>query len=238
MNEAAVIGNNALVLDTKEEENKLGRQVSLIEQKAESVVVDSDDGFAYAGELTKQVKQMQAKVTDYWEPMRKTTYEAYKSVTDHKKEMLDPLASAEKILKKKMGAYTLHKEKERREREEELRRQAEAEMNRKLEEAAKAESEGDALGAEMAMTEAEVMENVATTAVIKPEAPVAMKGVCTTKTWKITKVDPTTVPTHVQGVEIRPVDEKAVLRLIKATKGAIKIPGITYEEDVTVSVRK
>lgn len=238
MNEAAVIGNNALVLDTKEEENKLGRQVSLIEQKAESVVVDSDDGFAYAGELTKQVKQMQAKVTDYWEPMRKTTYEAYKSVTDHKKEMLDPLASAEKILKKKMGAYTLHKEKERREREEELRRQAEAEMNRKLEEAAKAESEGDALGAEMAMTEAEVMENVATTAVIKTEAPVAMKGVCTTKTWKITKVDPTTVPTHVQGVEIRPVDEKAVLRLIKATKGAIKIPGITYEEDVTVSVRK
>ena len=236
MNEAAVIGNNALVLDTKEEENKLGRQVSLIEQKAESVVVDSDDGFAYAGELTKQVKQMQAKVTDYWEPMRKTTYEAYKSVTDHKKEMLDPLASAEKILKKKMGAYTL-KEKERREREEELRRQAEAEMNRKLEEAAKAESEGDALGAEMAMTEAEVMENVATTAVIKPEAP-TMKGVSTTKTWKITKVDPTTVPTHVQGVEIRPVDEKAVLRLIKAAKGTIKIPGIAYEEDVAVSVRK
>lgn len=237
MNEAAVIGNNALVLDTKEEENKLGRQVSMIEQKAESVVVNSDDRFAYAGELTKQIKQMQEKVTDYWEPMRKTTYEAYKSVTNHKKEMLDPLASAEKILKKKMGAYTLQKEKERREREEELRRQAEAEMNRKLEEAAKAESEGDALGAEMAMTEAEVMENVATTAVIKPEAP-TMKGVSTTKTWKITKVDPTTVPTHVQGVEIRPVDEKAVLRLIKATKGTIKIPGITYEEDVAVSVRK
>ena len=237
MNEAAVIGNNALVLDTKEEESKLGRQVSLIEQKAESVVVNSDDGFAYAGELTKQVKQMQAKVADYWEPMRKTTYEAYKSVTDHKKEMLDPLASAEKILKKKMGAYTLQKERERREREEELRRQAEAEMNRKLEEAAKAESAGDAFGAEMAMTEAEVMENVATTAVIKPEAPV-MKGVSTQKTWKITKIDSAIVPTHVQGVEIRPVDEKAILRLIKATKGAIQIPGITYEEDVTVSVRK
>lgn len=236
MNEAAVIGNNALVLGTKEEENKLGRQVSLIEQKAESVVVDSDDGFAYAGELTKQVKQMQSKVTDYWEPMRKSTYDAYKSVTDHKKEMLDPLASAEKILKKKMGAYTMQKERERREREEELRRQAEAEMNRKLEEAAKAESEGDAFGAEMAMTEAEVMENVATTAVIKPSAPV-MKGVSTSKTWKITKVDSATVPTHVQGVEIRPVDEKAVLRLIKATKGAIKIPGITFEEDVTISVR-
>lgn len=236
MNEAAVFGNNALVLDTKEEENKLGRQVSLIEQRAESVVVDSDDGFTYAGELTRQVKQMQTKVTDYWEPMRKSTYEAYKSVTDHKKEMLDPLAAAEKILKKKMGAYSLQKERERREREEALRRQAEEEMNRKLEEAAKAESEGDAFGAEMAMTEAEVMENVATTAVIKPEAPI-MKGVSTQKTWKITNVDHDMVPTHIQGVEIRPVDEKAVLRLIKATKGAIKIPGITFEEDVTISVR-
>ena len=237
MNEAAVIGNNALVLDTKEEENKLGRQVSLIEQKAESVAVNSDEDFAYAGELTKQVKQMQTKVTDYWEPMRKSTYEAYKAVTDHKKEMLDPLAAAEKILKRKMGAYTMQKEKERREREDALRRKAEEEMNRKLEEAAKAESAGDAFGAEMAMTEAEVMENVATTAVIKPEAPV-MKGVSTQKTWKITKIDSAIVPTHVQGVEIRPVDEKAILRLIKATKGAIQIPGITYEEDVTVSVRK
>lgn len=237
MNEAAVIGNNALVLDTREEESRLGRQVSMIEQQAVSVVVDSDDGFAYAGELTKQVKQMQGQVTDYWEPMRKSTYDAYKSVTDHRKEMLDPLTSAEKILKKKMGAYTMQKERERREREEALRRQAEEEMNRKLAEAAAAESEGDAIGAEMAMAEAEVMENVATTATIKSEAP-TMKGVSTTKTWQITKVDSALVPTHVQGVEIRPVDEKAVLRLIKATKGAIQIPGIAYEEDVTVSIRK
>lgn len=237
MNEAAVYGNNALVLDTREEESRLGKQVSMIEQQAVDVVVNSDDGFAYADELTKQVKQMQGQVTDYWEPMRKSTYDAYKSVTDHKKEMLDPLTSAEKILKKKMGAYTMQKEKERREREEALRRQAEEEMNRKLAEAAAAESEGDAIGAEMAMAEAEVMENVATTATIKSEAP-SMKGVSITKTWRITKVDSTLVPTHIQGVEIRPVDEKAVLRLIKATKGAIQIPGIAYEEDVTVSIRK
>lgn len=237
MKDHGIIGNTALVSGGNEEENKLGRQVSLIEQKAESVVVNNDVDFAYAGELTKQVKQMQSKVTDYWEPMRKSTYEAYKSVTDHKKEMLDPLTAAEKILKKKMGAYTLEKERERREREEELRRQAEAEMNRKLEEAAQAEKVGDTLGMEMAMTEAEVMETVANTAVLKPE-PTVTKGVSAQKTWKITKVDPAVVPTNVMGVEIRPVDEKAVLRLIKATKGAIQIPGITFEEDVSISVRK
>ena len=47
MNDAKVVGNNALVLGTAEppqieqpeEESKLGRQVSLIEQQASSVVV-------------------------------------------------------------------------------------------------------------------------------------------------------------------------------------------------------
>ena len=237
MNEAAVIGNNALVLDTKDEENKLEKQVSMIEQRVAEIVVESDEGYAYAGELTKQVKQMQTQVTDYWEPMRKSTYEAYKAVNDHKKEMLDPLASAEKILKRKMADYFNKKERERREREEAMRRQAEEEMKRKLEEAAQAESEGDSVAADMAMAEAEVMDAIASTAVVQRSAPAA-KGVSASKTWRITKVDSETVPTHVQGVEIRPVDEKAVMRLIKATKGQIKIPGITYEEDVTVSVRK
>jgi len=93
MNDAKVVGNNALVLGTAEppqierpeEENKLGRQVSLIEQQASSVVVTSEEGFVLAGELTKQVKAMQKQVTEYWEPMRKSTYEAYTAVNQHKK---------------------------------------------------------------------------------------------------------------------------------------------------------
>ena len=236
MNEADVIGNNALVLDTKEEESKLGKQVSFIERRVDELSVDSDDNFVFAGELSKQVKQMQKQVEEYWEPMRKSTYDAYKAVNDHKKEMMDPLKFAEGVLKKKMGAYKMLKDKERREREEALRRQAEEERNRKLEEAAAAESAGDTAGAEYAMAEAEIMEDLSQTATVKTETP-AVKGISTTKTWRITKVDAATVPTHVQGVEIRPVDEKAVLRLIKATKGAIQIPGITFEEDVTISVR-
>ena len=33
------------------------------------------------------------------------------------------------------------------------------------------------------------------------------------------------------------VDEKAIMGLIKATKGKVKIPGIVYEEIVNISVR-
>ena len=54
MNDAKTIGSNALVLDTAEEnvtvmnaeESKLGKEVSLIEQRAEAVVVASGADFA------------------------------------------------------------------------------------------------------------------------------------------------------------------------------------------------
>ena len=240
MNETRIEGTSALSVDRAKivkpaEEEKLDSAVSLIEQKANSVVIASDLDFAMAGELTKQVKDMQKQVTDYWEPMRKSTYEAYTAVNAHKKQMLDPLSSAERILKQKMGAYSMEQERIRREQEEARRRAAQEEMNRKLEEAEMAESNGDMVGAEMAMAEAEVMEGVSarTTQSFAPKA----KGVSRTKTWKIKSIDSSKVPVSFAGVEIRPVDEKLVLQLIKMSKGKISIPGVEYEEDVIIGIR-
>jgi len=236
MNEAvATIGSSALVLDTAEEQD-LGKEVSIVEKQADAVTVSNDVDFAKAGEITKQVKQMQKQVKDYWEPLRLSAKNAYDSVLSHKKEMLDPLESAEKILKNKMGTYTMEKERQRREQEEAMRKLAQAEMDRKLEEAAKAESGGDTAAAEFAMAEAEVMEGVSLGGSIQAQTPKA-QGVTQSKSWKISHIDSSKVPTTINGVEIRPVDESAVMRLIKASKGTIQIPGIKYEETVTISVR-
>lgn len=73
MNDAKTIGSNALVLDTAEEnvtvmnaeESKLGKEVSLIEQRAEAVVVASGADFEDAGLFLKQIKQAQKQVKDY-----------------------------------------------------------------------------------------------------------------------------------------------------------------------------
>lgn len=73
MNEAKTIGSNALVLDTAEEnvtvmnaeESKLGKEVSLIEQRAEAVIVASGADFEDAGLFLKQIKQAQKQVKDY-----------------------------------------------------------------------------------------------------------------------------------------------------------------------------
>lgn len=235
MNDAVVTKeNNALVLDTTGE--KLDMEVSLVEQQAASVIVASDEDYANAGTVTAEIKRIQKKVTDYWEPLRASSYKAYQNVIARKKEMLSPLESAENILKKKMAAYYDEKERKRKEQEEAMRKIAQEQADRKLEEAIAADAAGDAAGAEFAMAEAEIMDDVAASGSIQPQAPKA-NGVSTTKTWVIESIDQSKVPVDINGAVIRPVDEKAVMALIKATKGKITIPGIKYKETVTISVR-
>ena len=239
MNDAATkaaksVADASLVLDTAEE--KLGEEVSAIELQAESVVIATDEDYSMAGEATSNVKRMQKKVEEYWEPMRVSTKKAYDEVLAHKKEMLDPLKKAEQILKGKMSGYLLEQERKRKEQEEAMRKLAEAEADRKLQEAIDASNAGDAAAAEFAMAEAEVYDTAAATSAIAKQTPKA-EGVSTSKAWKITAIDSKQVSVEFCGMELRPVDEKLVMQLIKSSKGKIVIPGIKYEETVTISVR-
>lgn len=179
---------------------------------------------------------MQKTITAYWEPMRVSAKQTYDDVLAKKKEMLDPMNAAEKVLKKKMGDYTLEQERKAREVEEQRRREAEAAAAKKLEEAVDLESKGDVGGAEFAMVEAEMYDSYSETVTVKPTAP-TVRGVSSRKTWDIKSIDPSKVPVMFNGVELRPVDEKAVLRLIRASKGQIAIPGVEVKESVVMSAR-
>ena len=139
---------------------QLNQEASMVEVQAASLTVRSDSEYAAAGDLAKMVKQMQKKIKDYWEPLRVSAKAAYDDILAHKKEMLDPLEKAEKIIKEKMSTYSVEKEKARKKQEEAMRLLALQEMEKKIEEAAKAEAVGDMVGVENAMAEAEVMEDV------------------------------------------------------------------------------
>lgn len=155
MNDAKTIGSNALVLDTAEEnvtvmnaeESELGKEVSLIEQRAEAVVVASGADFEDAGLFLKQIKQAQKQVKDYWEPLRVSAKKSYDEVLNHRKEMIEPLEKAEKIVKVKVNEYSAEQERKRREQEEAMRRLAQAEIDRHLNEAAEAEAILQSFGA-------------------------------------------------------------------------------------------
>lgn len=216
---------------------ELRSELSEVEKAVSSIVIDSQEGYETAAELARKIKKTEAKVKDYWEPMRISTKQAYDDVLDHKKEMMSPLEKAEKVLKGKMSDYLSAVEAERKRKEEELRKLAEAEMMKKLAEAEDAEKNGDGLGAEFAMAEAEMYDAASQTMTVAKQN-VKADGVSYAKSWEIVSIDPNKVPTFVNGVEIRPVDEGAVKRLIKACGGNIKIDGVVFKETYVMGVRK
>lgn len=228
------VGSNALAI--RNDDDALNQEASVIERRADGVSIVSDEDFANAAKLLKDIKQMQKRVKDYWEPMRVNAKSAYDEVLSHKKEMLDPLEAAEKTIKSKMGAYSDEKNRIAREREAAMRKMAKQEMDRKIAEAANAEAEGDYAGAEFAMAEAEVMEDMSMNAG-SHSVKVKVDGVSQSKTYEIVEVDSASVPVYFGGVEIRPVDLKAIMRIIKESKGTVQIPGIKYEEKTSISVR-
>lgn len=217
-------------------EKELMREVTAVEANALSLSVFDEESYASAGELVKRVKAASKRVEDYWEPMRKSTYDAYKAVNAHKAEMADPLKRAEKTIKDKMSAYMTELERKRREEEARIRELARAEAEAKMREAEQAMLNGDEDAVQMAMTEASALEATADTAVVVGANP-TVSGISKRKDWEIVSIDSSKVPTEVAGVEIRPVDERAVMALIRGTKGKVTIPGVTYREKVTVSVR-
>lgn len=219
------------------DEQQLTQEVTDIEFRAESFVIQTPEDYEAAGEFGKLLKRKAAEVTGFFKPMKDSAYQAHKAVCDREKAMLTPLKNAEKIVKKTMGDYLMEQERIRREAEEAARRAAEEERERKLKEAMALEAAGDKEGAEAAVEEAVVMDEAtgySVPASVKPN----VSGVSTSKDWEITSIDTAKVPVNFSGMELRPVDQAAVIRLIRASKGSIAIPGIAYREVAKMSFRR
>ena len=140
------------------DEQQLTQEVTDIEFRAESFVIQTPEDYEAAGEFGKLLKRKAAEVTGFFKPMKDSAYQAHKAVCDREKAMLTPLKNAEKIVKKTMGDYLMEQERIRREAEEAARRAAEEERERKLKEAMALEAAGDKEGAEAAVEEAVVMD--------------------------------------------------------------------------------
>ena len=219
------------------DEQQLTQEVTDIEFRAESFVIQTPEDYEAAGEFGKLLKQKAAEVTGFFKPMKDSAYQAHKAVCDREKAMLTPLKNAEKIVKKTMGDYLMEQERIRREAEEAARRAAEEERERKLKEAMALEAAGDKEGAEAAVEEAVVMDEATGYSVPAPVKP-KVSGVSTSKDWEITSIDTAKVPVNFNGMELRPVDQAAVMRLIRASNGSIAIPGIAYREVAKMSFRR
>ena len=221
---------------TGENELAIREEVSGVTIQVEGMIVDSEDAYQMAAELGTAIKTQAKKVAEFFAPMKKRASDAHKEICAREKMMLSPLQAAEKELKNKRGTYRLEEDRRRQEAEEAARRAALEEQRRKEAEALALAEQGREDEAMSALAEAEVAENVAKTGVYAP-APQKVSGGSVTKDWEITKVDPDKVPIEIAGAVIRPVDEAAIMRLIRATKGGIKIPGVEFTEKARMSFR-
>lgn len=230
-NVVAVIGEEVQT----ENELELSNENQTISTKAQSIVVKTPEDYEGAAEFAKELKKQANKVVAFFKPMKEAANRAHQQVCDREKQMLKPLTAAQSEVKTAMGAYLQEQERIRREQEEAARKLAEEEAQKKLEDAAKAESAGDTEAAKAAFMDAEIIDTAGASLVVQSAAP-KVKGISTSKDWEITGIDTVRVPAVVAGMEIRPVDKAAVMRLIRATKGQITIPGIQYKEITKLSV--
>lgn len=229
----AVIGNTQKV----EGEAELSKAVTEIEFQAESIVIATEDDYRSAGEFGRLLKKKSAEVSEFFAPMKKAAHDAHKQVCDREKQMLTPLVNAEKIIKKAMSTWATEQERKRKEEEERLRKLAEEETNRLLQQAIEAEASGKSDEASVAIANASVIEQAGRSITIDVAKP-KVEGVSTSTDWEIESIDASLVPIAIAGMELRPVDEAAVKRLIKASKGKIEIPGVKYKEVVRMSFKK
>ena len=232
----ATIPGAAAIMEEEVSEQRLSTEVSDIETRAKAVVITTEEEYQEAASFGTDLKRKTKQVMEFFKPMKDSAYKAHQEVVSREKAMLAPLREAENIIKRAMASYIQEKERKARELEEARRRAAEAERERILKEAEKLESSGDKEAAEAAMKDAIVMDNATHMTVSAPAKPKAT-GVSSTKDWEIVEVDDKKVPLEVSGTTIRPVDLAAVMRLIRATKGTISIPGISYRETTRMSFR-
>lgn len=69
------------------DEQQLSRDVTDIEFQAESLVIQTDEDYAFAGEFGKMLKKKASQVTTFFKPMKDSAYQAHKAVCDREKAM-------------------------------------------------------------------------------------------------------------------------------------------------------
>ncbi len=220
-----------------EQEIEFASSISSIEAEANGFTVSTAEDYEKAGLFGRKLKLLAEQVKNYWKIPKELAHKAHADICAKEKEMLSPIQAAEKALKAKMSNYNVRQERINREVEEAARKSAREAAERKLEEAIALSQEGNDDDAEIALEESTIMEDVSSTITLSADKP-QVKGVLAKKDWVIKSIDPSKVPTEIAGTVIRPVDEKAVMRLIRASKGQIKIEGIEFEETVSMAFRK
>lgn len=214
-------------------ETQVKQEALSVEEQANALVVNSNEGYNTAAAFLKQIKTAKKKVTEYWKPAKDAAAKTHKEICQKEKAMTSVCDNAEKTIKAKMLTYSQKVEAERRATEEAAEKAKKEEADRLLAEAANAEKSGDTMQANVNMSMAEQVESVTPTVQV---ATPKVTGVSTKKVWAARVTDAEQVPAYINGFCIRQIDGRAIMQIRKLNPN-IKIPGIEFYQKTQIAVR-
>jgi multidrug efflux pump subunit AcrA (membrane-fusion protein) len=242
-------------VETNNEIVELGKKALAIDEQAKAITIRTPDEYKGAAEFCKTIKGLQKKVKEAFGDIIEKAYAAHKAAKAKETEHLEPLLKAEAFVKSKMVAYDNAQEELRRKEQERLNRIADAERRKKEEQEAELRRKEEAKRAEAERLEREAAqiknaearaeaEKAAAKARAEAEkaaakadekdfqaqnviAPIAaqkveaVKGVSYSTKYTAEVVDFAALPD-----DYKLPDMSKLNKVIQATKGEIKIPGV------------
>lgn len=208
------------------------KALSIVEQAGMVKITDSKS-YEVSGFLWKTIGEVMKEVKETFDPIVDAAFKAHKKACEQRSKYFDPLAKAQKEVKRLMGVWEAEREAERQaeqKRLEEIARKEEEE--RRLQEAIEAEEQAKANGAteQEAAQEAEAIINepVYVAPVVLPKETPKVKGLSFRTVWKFRITNLDAIPRQYMIP-----DEKAIGAIVRSSQGRIRIAGVEpYEERV------
>ena len=208
-------------------ESIISTELQAVEGEAAELKVTSPGTYRMANALLLQIKVVQGKVNEIFDPQIKKAHDAHRAALDTKRKFMDPLVATERSLKQQMIEYDREQEriaeKERRRLQHEADEKARKERERLEAHAAKLKTEKrrDEILAKAETVVAPVVE--------VPKATPKASGTTVLITWDPVVEDKAKVPEMFKLVDIT-----ALKRLGRTKDQPSDIPGIRWEEKRTM----
>lgn len=215
-------------------------RVSTLADEARGLKVDSQEAYELAAEKLRGVRALKDEIIEHHREMKQRAYQAHQAVIAAEKKLLDPVAEAEYVYKRLIGAYETEQRR--------IEAEAQAQRDREAQALAEAEREREIEAAEAAGADAhEVAALIAEPLPVvyqEPPQPTFQRarGISTAAIWKGEVVSLQQLVRAIAkgeaNVNLVAADQPAINALARATRGTLAVPGIRFFNESSVRTRR
>lgn len=215
----------------------LQKQVQMIRDTAESIIISNEEELQNATNFIKDLKEKQKVVSNFYDPMVKATKESYDKIRNERDNLLKPLKNTEVEIRGLMNDYNNKIMAQKRAEEERIQKEKEK-QEKKLLEAQENIKNGNIEKGKSQMQE--ILNN--TTLISSTVSTPKITGMATRTTYKVEITDINKMPTtynNVPLVELSKIGKKYLVeqyKIAKALKQNFEIPGLKITEEVTTII--